>query len=130
MEEKIFEKLKEEERKSATKYEKAMGNINEEDKISQTIPKKNFDLKLILSNVGLIEDNEESLEKINDFHDYLFKLGIDIGISHGKQLIIHAIKADRVDIDRIMTTDLENYINFNFMPSYLYDLKEALLNEK
>jgi hypothetical protein len=129
MEDKIYEKLKEQEIESATRYIKILG-ASYAPEITDLIPKKNIDFATILNRMGLIELTQENREKINDFHDYLFKLGINLGVSHGKKMIIDAVKDDDIDFQEILDVNPEDLVDFNMEPTFIRDYKEAVVNEK
>ena len=130
MKDKIYDEIKEKHCKSSGKYMKSFGIINDENEVESGTPKKNIDLMIILSNLELIEPNQETLDKINEFHDYLFKLGIEIGVGQGKKMVIDAIKNDDATYDKLMEIDPEQYTNYEFEPTFISDMKEALFNEK
>ena len=77
MEDKIFNVIKEKNAKSAGHYMKILGIIEEDDSVQFGVPKKNLDLLIILSKIGLIENDAECGKTIDNFHDYLYKLGIN-----------------------------------------------------
>ena len=129
MEDKIYQKLKEQEIESANHYLNVMG-ISDKSPINGTVPKKNIDFETILKRTGLIEDTRENSEIINEFHDYLFKFGINLGIGHGKQMIIEAIQEDNLDFEELMNVNPDEIVNFNLEPTYIRDMKEAMFNEK
>lgn len=109
---------------------KSIGIVKNENEVRAGTPKKNIDLMVILTNIGLIDNNPENMDKINDFHDYLFKLGIEIGVAQGKKMIIDAIKEDRADFNEIIKIDPEHYTAYDFEPTFISDMKEAISNEK
>jgi hypothetical protein len=129
MEDKIYEKLKEQEKESSNHYLNVMG-ISADSPITGTIPKKNLDLMTILNKTGLIEKNPENCKKINEFHDYLFKFAIGLGIGHAKSMIIKAIQKGQLDFELLMDVNPEEYVNYDLEPTYIRDMKEAILNEK
>ena len=104
---------------------KNLGLIKDEDQVIGGTPKKNMDFIRILSNLELIEVNPENEEKIGEFYDYIFKMGLEIGIGQGKQLIIEALKDDQIDFDELMAIDASQFTNFNFEPTYITDMKES-----
>lgn len=130
MENKIFEKLQKDEIESAQRYMVALGVIEEGQNIRKTIPKKNTDLEILLAKLDLIEPNKEIDEIINDFHDYLYKLGIQAGISGGKKQLIEAVKDGYVDFDDLMKINPDDLVTYNMEPTFIRDLKEAVMNEK
>jgi len=130
MEDKIYEIIKEKNAKSAGMYMKYLGIIDDEDSVKSGIPKKNIDLLIILSNIGLIGQNPETGDLINEFHDYLYKLGISVGIGHGKRMIIESIREYPDSFENIMEIDPEDFVNYNIEPTFIHDLKESIANEK
>ena len=127
--EKIFEKIKQKEQKSANHYLKALGIVGEKENVIGGNPKKNMDLAIILSNLGLIEITPETGEIIDEYHDYLFKLGIENGVGMGKKIVFDAVANEEISLEEIMDIDPEEYVNFNFQPSFIHDMKEAIRNE-
>ena len=130
MEDKIYEIIKEKNAKSAGMYMKYLGIIDDEDSVKSGIPKKKIDLLIILSNIGLIGQNPETGDIINEFHDYLYKLGISVGIGHGKRMIIESIREYPDSFENIMEIDPEDFVNYNIEPTFIHDLKESIANEK
>ncbi len=117
MENKIYEDLKKKEMESATRQMKVLGIIDDNTKVKGDIPHKNIDMLEILSKIGLIEKNKENLDKLNEFYEHLFKLGIETGIHGGKQLGIHAIKNGDIEFEDMMDIDPEGFTDYNFKPS-------------
>lgn len=115
MKEKIFQKIREQQLEASHRY---LENIDfiESKEIINIIPKKNADLETILSKTTLIEMDEEKSEKINEFHDYLYKFGIEIGVSLGKQQVIDIIKNNIMTIDKINELNPEDFTKFHFIP--------------
>ena len=130
MEEKIYEKIKNDGMDISGAFLRCLGIINEKDKLTGRIPKKNIDLFILLDKLGLIEDPEGISEKIDEFYDYLFQLGIITGISGGKKMMIEAIKNDEIDFDEIMSVNPEAIVTYGYIPTFISDLMEARLNEK
>ena len=130
MEEKIYNEIKEKNFKTTSQYLKALGIIDENDNVKGGTPKKNIDLGIILSQFGLIELNEETSEIIDEYHDYVFKLGIELGVNSGKKMIIEAIKNDDSVFDELMKIDPNEYTNYSVEPSFIDGVREAILNEK
>jgi hypothetical protein len=130
MQDKIYEKLKEDSAKSYAHYLKKLGIITDEKSITGETPKKNMDLMTLLSKLGLIENNAENMKTINEFHEYLFKLGIEVGIGHGKRMVIESIKADAIDFKKLMEMDPQEFVTYNMDPTFISDMKEAFENEK
>ena len=116
MEKKIYEEQKKKERETATRQMKVLGIIDDNAKVEDDIPHKNTDMLEILSKIGLIEKNKENLDKLNEFNEYLFKLGIETGIHNGRQLGIHAIKNGEVEFEELMDLDPESFTDYNFRP--------------
>ena len=123
---KIYEDIEEKQSKVSAKYLKNMGIVKDENAVKCMTPKQNLDFMIILHNLGLIEENSENLKKIDEFYEYLFKLGLEIGAYQGKKLLIDAIKKDFVDFDALMEVDVEELIDFDFEPTFITDMKEAL----
>lgn len=130
LKDKIYEEIKEKHCRSSGKYMKSFGIITDENNLTSGTPKRNIDLMAILSNLGLIEANQETIDKINEFHDYLFKLGIEIGVSQGKKIVIDAMKHNNAVFDKLMEINPEDYTDYEFEPTFISDMKEALFNEK
>ena len=120
---KIYEKTKEEQFSSMNEFLKIFNITDDnENKIINGTPKKNFDLIIILRNLGLIDENPDLSEKINEFHEYLFKVGIDNGIALGKQLLINEIINDEIDFDEIMNIKPDELVNFNYTAGIIQGL--------
>lgn len=130
MEDKIYEIIKEKNAKSAGKYMKILGVVNNEDAVKIGTPKKNIDLSIILSNIGLIESNQETNDIINKFHDYLYKLGIRVGVGLGKRMIIESIRAYPDSFENMMDIDPEDFVDYDIKPTFINDLKESITHEK
>ena len=130
MEEKIYTEIKEKHFNTTSQYLKALGIIDETDKVKGGTPKKNIDLGIILSQLELIELNEETSEIIDEYHDYVFKLGIELGVSSGKKMTIEAIKHDNSVFDELMKIDPDEFTNYSIEPSFIDGIREAILNEK
>lgn len=126
LKDKIYDDIKEKNCKVSGKYMKTLGIISNESEVKSGIPKKNIDFMTILAKLDLIEINEENLETIDEFHDYLFKLGLELGVSHGKRQVIDAIKSNSIDFKQIMEIDPEEYTKNAFEPTFISDMKEAL----
>lgn len=127
METKIYEKLKENEIRSANHYFKVMG-IDEE--VTETFPNKNIDILTILEHLELLPEDPENLDKINDFYDYLFKFSIDLGIGMGKKLTIEAIQNREIDFEKLKEIDPKSIVNYDMEPTFITDMREAIMNEK
>ena len=130
MEDKIYEIIKEKNAKSAQHYMKILGVVDENDSVRPGTPIKNIDLMIILSNLGLIEPNPENGKIIDDYHDYLYKLGINVGIGHGKRRIIDSIKKYPDSFENIMNIDSNELVNYDIKPTFIHDLKESITHEK
>lgn len=130
MKDKIYEKIKEDSTKSYAHYLKMLGVIDDENSVKSETPKKNVDFMILLSRLGLIESNPENMDTIEEFHDYLFKFGIEMGVGHGKRMIIDAIKSNSVDFEELMNINPEEFVTYDLKPTFISDMKEALLNEK
>ena len=131
MEDKIYEIIKEKNAKSSGHYMKILGIVEDENSIKFGTPKKNIDLMIILSNLGLIEPNPENGEIIDDYHDYLYKFGINLGIGNGKKIIIDSIKENPNSFETIMELDPEEFVNYDdIKPTFIHDLKESITNEQ
>ena len=94
-----------------------MGNVN----LKERIRNENLDMLTLLSELGLIEENINNLDIINEFHEYLFKLGIEIGVADGKRMITDALKNDEIIIDEIKNIDGDKYTNFKFTAPFIGD---------
>ena len=125
MEDKIYEIIKEKNAKTAGMYMKYLGIIDDEDSVKSGIPKKNIDLLIILSNIGLIGQNPETGDLINEFHDYLYKLGISVGIGHGKRMIIESIREYPDSFENIMEIDPEDFVNYNIEPTFIQETQKT-----
>lgn len=125
LQDKIYENIKENNCKTIGKYMKTMGFVDDESEIKCGKPKKNMDFLIILSNLGLIEQNPKMGEIVNEFHDRLFKLGIEIGVIHGKKIIIDAIKKDKIDFEKLMEINPKEYTNYNPEPIFICNIEEG-----
>ena len=119
MKDKIFNDYVKQETESSKQYYKAMGmgNVN----IKERIPNENLDMVTLLSKLGLIEKNMDNLNIINDFHDYLFKFGIEMGVADGKHIIMDALKNNKITIDEIKNINCDKYTDFKFASPFLGD---------
>lgn len=127
MENKIYEKIKEKQKECSDHYSKLIGIDTEH---YDTIPTKNFDLMNLLKKLELLPEDCDKLDEINEFYDYLFKLGIETGINLGKRQAITEIRNNSANFEEFMEIDPEMIVNYNVEPTFISDLKEALLNEK
>lgn len=119
---KIYEKIKEEQCSSMNTILNMFNITSEDNKVIGGTPKKNIDLSIILTKLNLVELEQGIGEQIDEFHDYLFKLGIENGISMGKQMLINQIICDEADIDKIMDIDPNEIVNFNYALGFLEGL--------
>ena len=119
MKDKIFNDYVKQETNSSKRYYKVMGmgNVN----LKERIRNENLDMLTLLSELGLIEENINNLDIINEFHEYLFKLGIEIGVADGKRMITDALKNDEIIIDEIKNIDGDKYTNFKFTAPFIGD---------
>ena len=124
---KIYKKVKEDEKKSAQYYNESLG-IDDID-YSEIISKTNYDLITILTKTGLLKEDSKNLEIVDEFYEYLFKLGIKIGIDQGKKWFIDNLKEDKVDFNKIMNIDPEILIQHDTKPSYVQDMINSLEKE-
>ena len=124
---KIYEKMKEDEKKSARRYNKSLG-IEENDSY-KIMPKINFDVVTLLTKTGLLKEDSENIETVEEYYEYLFKLGIDVGITRGKQMVIDHLKENKIDINTIMEIDPETLIKHDLKPSYIGDMIDNFKNE-
>ena len=125
MEDKIYEKVKNDGMRSYGLFLRSLGIIENENEINGQTPKKNLDFLIILTKLDLIEANSVNGEKIDEFHDYLFKLGISTGIIGGKKMIIEGIKNEEIDFDEIMDVNPDDIVNFEYLPAFISDLMEV-----
>ena len=125
MKDKIYEEIKEKNLKTTEQYMRVLGIIDDDDEIKCGTPKKNIDLGIILSKLELIELNEETSNTIDEFHDYIFKLGIDIGVGSGKKLMIEAIQNDDSIFEKLMEIDPQEYVNYPIEPAFINQIREA-----
>ena len=130
MEDKIFEEIKEQNRQSMEYYLKELEIIDDENEITLGGWNENYDMLTILSNLGLIEKSMENLKILDDFYEYLTKLGIETGVGNGKRLMIDAIQMGKIDFEKIMEIDPKSYVNHNIEPKFISDMKEAIFNGK
>ena len=130
MEDKIYEEIKRKDTESIRHYMKTLNIIDDNNKVEYWTSRKNIDFIIILSNLGLVENNDENLKKLDEFFEYLFKLGIESGLCTSRQLMIDSIKKGKIDFDKLMEIDPNSYINYNFEPRFISDMKEAILNDK
>lgn len=131
MHEKIYERLKENNRRTTIQTIRNFKLVDDDidnDELN-IIPNKNIDLKMLLSKFGLIENSPENLEIINDFYEYLFKFGIKTGISRGKKLVINVIKENPPEYEKLMKSNPKNFTNIKIEPVFLTEFKEAVLKK-
>ena len=110
---KIFNDYKKQEFESEKQYYSIIG-MEKKIKFENRIQRENLDLITILSNLGLIEKNNDNLSIINDFYEYLFKYGIELGVADGKRIIISALEKDEITTDDIMNLDYKKFTEFKF----------------
>ncbi len=127
METKIYEKLKENEIRSMNHYFKIIGIYKE---VTETLPTENIDILTILEHLELLPEDPDNLDKINDFYDYLFKFSIDLGIGMGKKMSIEAIQNRKIDFEKLKKIDPDSIVNYDIEPTFITDLREAIMNEK
>ena len=122
MENKIYEKYLKDQLKTANKYspKNYFGNVD------GIVANRNIDLMNILSKNNIIELNKENAIIIDKFNENLFKIGIKFGISDGKQVIISLIKRGDKSVDKLMNMDSEKITTFNYVPTYILDMKRKL----
>ena len=91
--------------------------------------KINFDVVTLLTKTGLLKEDSENIETVEEYYEYLFKLGIDVGITRGKQMVIDHLKENKIDINTIMEIDPETLIKHDLKPSYIGDMIDNFKNE-
>ena len=123
MVDKIYEKLKEDELQTAKRFNMLFGANHT---IINTMPKKNLDLQVLLKKVDLIPQDCKKLDTINEFYEYLFKLGLETGIGMSKKMIIDSIKNGEVDFEEIMKVNPDDYVKYNREPTYIKEMKESI----
>ncbi len=96
MKDKLFNDYVKQETESSKQYYKAMGrgNVN----IKERIPNENLDMVSLLSKLGLIEENMNNRSIINDFHDYLFKFGIEMEVADKNVLLWMHLKTIKLQL--------------------------------
>ena len=57
-------------------------------------------------------------------------MGIDLGVSSGKKLIIESIQKDDSLFEKLMEIDPQDYVNYPIEPAFINDVREAIINEK
>ena len=122
MEDKIFREIKDKQIATEKHYRKVMGF--EDCELKEGPSKITLDLMTILSHLKLIEITDETCEKFDEFYEYLYKLGISIGIINGKRMVIEAIKSDELTLDEIMKINTDRLIEFNIEPTYIKEMRE------
>lgn len=125
----IYDKIKEEQINSANYYNIELGLMDESEKITGTTGAANIDLLKIFTKIGLIEDTYENLDIISEYYDYVFKLGIEMGINSGAQLMIEAIKSNYLDLKTAKKINPDDCLNFDLKPQYVYDMLDDMENE-
>lgn len=123
MHEKILEKVMEAEKKSCEEFLEEIG-INPGSGIKNLYSKKNTDVFILLSELGLIEKNPENGEIIDKFYDYLILVGIDNGLAIGQRMILDSIRDDEKNYDEIMKIDTEDLVNLVINPRVIEEIME------
>ena len=77
----------------------------------------------ILSNLDLLEYNEENLEKLDEFHAYVTQLGIETGLSTSRQLMIDSIKNGEFEFEELLDIDPNEYTDYDFKPGFIYNME-------
>ena len=126
----IYDDLNEKFVESYTKLIKTLGLPAECNEIKEFNHYMDIDLLNILTAAELLKPNEEALKGINKYSEYVFKLGIEIGVSEGKELVVKKVKSDKPDMETVMKLDPNQYLNFRFIPTFIKDLQDAIKNEK
>ena len=108
-------------------YFKIIGIYKE---VTETLPTENIDILTILEHLELLPEDPDNLDKINDFYDYLFKFSIDLGIGMGKKMSIEAIQNRKIDFEKLKKIDPDSIVNYDIEPTFITDLREAIMNEK
>ena len=67
---------------------------------------------------------------IHHMEAYLTKIGIDMGISYGTRIVINSIKKNKLDLKTIMETNPEQFVKYDFKPSFVSDMIDRIKNEK
>lgn len=131
MHEKIYETFKKRDKESTLKYLKLLGKIDESATIDDisTTEYKNIDLEMLFIKFRLIKYDPENIKKINKFEEYLFKLGIKIGIVQGRKLVIKSIKRDQVKIQTLLEFPAENFTNYGIEPEELLNYKKTIMRK-
>lgn len=109
----IFNEYQDKRLKSSKDFAEKIG-MPDNLEVMSIFPKKNFDLALILNQVADIPEEVDTLSKLNEFYDDLFKFGIDCGIGVAKKLTIDALLQRKISIREIKALDPEKYVDFKF----------------
>ena len=121
MHEKILEKVMEAEKKNCEEFLEELG-ISTGGGIKNLYSKKNTDVFILLSELGLIEKNPENGEIIDKFYDYLILVGIDNGLAIGQRMILDSIRDEEKNYDEIMKIDTEDLVNLVINPSVIEEI--------
>lgn len=110
MENKIYEKIEEEQIRNMNKFiKRSAGKPGNKTRIHSITQTKNYDLEMLLAKLGLIKPDTKNFEIIDEFNEYLTKYGIELGLSSGKKLAIEHIQEGKIPFERIMKINTENY---------------------
>ena len=126
MQEEIFERIMESRKAAAIKYMKILGTIDEDfDEESYKVPSyRTDDLKRILAKLKLIKNTVQNYNIIDEFHEDLYKLALEIGIKRGKILIINVVKEGNMDYSKIMAVETKKFSNIQIEPDIIIDFKK------
>ena len=122
MEKRIYEEIKRKVNESANYYYKALNIIEKDETIKTEHDKINLDFLKILSNLDLLEYNNENLEKLNEFHAYVTQLGIEAGLCNSRQLMIDSIKKGEIDFEELLDIDPNEFTDYDFKPEFNYNI--------
>ena len=111
---KIFDETIEQEKKEFEKQLKKFGIIAESDEITKRLFKVNMDLLVILTKTGLIENTSENNAIIEEFHDEMYKLGIELGVHKGKKHIAELVKNDEITLEEINSYNPEDFSSTSY----------------
>ena len=109
MENKIYEKIEEEQIRNINKLIKISGKPGKKAMVHGITQTKNYDLEMLLTKLGLIKPDPKNFEIIDEFNEYLTKYGIELGLSSGKKLGIEHIQEGKIPFERMMKINTENY---------------------
>ena len=119
MKDRIYEDYNNKKQELKLDYMKKTNVEFDESEFKSFIPNENYDLIRILSEFDLIKMNPSTLEAVNDFYEYIFKLGIEIGVREGQKRCIEEIKKNTLDLTKIMNTPPEEFVNFNIESDFI-----------